>query len=205
MSEIVKYGSDVGGVVPGRNCGDCTLCCKVLKITELNKPQGAWCWHCKPGVGCKIYPERPQECRTFHCGYLTQARLGEEWKPNHSKMIVVAEDGNRITAHVDAQRPDAWKREPFYSQLKEWAAAAVPYGGQVEVGIGRRTYVILPDKDVDLGEVGDDELIVTEERATPTGIELNAYKIHKSDPRAQHLVQQGWASQTLAKVNNNGD
>lgn len=27
---------------PGRQCGDCTLCCKVMAIEELAKPASAW-------------------------------------------------------------------------------------------------------------------------------------------------------------------
>jgi hypothetical protein len=175
--------------VVGRSCGSCTLCCKVLKILELNKPQGAWCQHCKPGAGCKIYTERPLECRTFHCGYQTQAELGEEWKPDRSKIVLVVEpEANRITAHVDPQRPDAWTREPFHTQLRQWAAAAAPHRGQVIATVGRRAFMIFPDRDTDLGLVDDDELIVTTERKTPFGVELVASKIHKDDPRAQNLV-----------------
>jgi hypothetical protein len=175
--------------VVGRSCGSCTLCCKVLKILELNKPQGAWCQHCKPGAGCKIYTERPLECRTFECGYQTQAELGEEWKPDRSKIVLVVEpEANRITAHVDPQRPDAWMREPFHTQLRQWAAAATPHRGQVIATVGRRAFMIFPDRDTDLGLVDDDELIVTTERKTPFGVELVASKIHKDDPRAQNLV-----------------
>jgi hypothetical protein len=180
---------DSNPVVAGRRCGDCTLCCKVLKIVELNKPQGAWCQHCKPGKGCQIYSGRPHECQRFYCGYLLQENLGEEWKPNHSKIIIVTElNGNRISAHVDPQRPDAWKREPFYNQLKQWAKAVLPSRGQVVACVGRHAYMIFPDRDVDLGLVGDDELIVTRERSTPSGTMLDAYKIHKDDPRARTLV-----------------
>jgi hypothetical protein len=181
-------------IVVGRSCGTCTLCCKILAITELKKPQGVWCSHCKPGRGCLIYSDRPTECRTFHCGYLTQVELGDEWKPDHSKIVLVAElDGNRIAAHVDPQRPDAWRREPYYSTFKEWAESAVPYRGQIVACVGRHMYMIFPDRDVDLGIVSDDQLIVTGERTTSHGIVLEAFKISKDDPRAKTLVPQHWA------------
>ena len=39
---------------------------------------------------------------------------------DRSKIILVAEPGaNRITARVDPQRPDAWTREPFHTQLRQ--------------------------------------------------------------------------------------
>jgi hypothetical protein len=75
------------------------------------------------------------------------AELGEEWKPDHSKIVLVAElEGNRIAAHVDPQRPDAWRREPYYSRFKEWAESAVPYRGQVVACIGRHMHMIFPEE-----------------------------------------------------------
>ena len=71
----------------GRECGDCSLCCKVLDIDALNKPAGKWCQHCRPGDGgCSIYQTRPATCRDFACGWLVIARLGEEWKPSRARM-----------------------------------------------------------------------------------------------------------------------
>ena len=63
--------------------------------------------------------------------------------------------------------------------------------------MGRNAHMIFPDRDVDLGIVGDDELIITGERRTPSGVRLEAYKMHKDDPRAQSLAPQQWASETL--------
>jgi hypothetical protein len=131
--------------------------------------------------------------------------LGDEWKPSHCKIVLVAElDGNRIAAHVDPQRPDAWRREPYYSQLKQWAEMAAPHRGQVVACIGRRMYMILPDREVDLGIVGEDELIITGERTTPFGVRLEAFKIHKDDPRAQKLARQHWAQVSRATAKDDG-
>jgi hypothetical protein len=174
-------------IIPGRACGTCTLCCKVLKVKGLNKEKGQWCTHCSVGKGCKIYVERPAACRDFYCGYLTQPELTEAWKPQHSKLVLVAEE-NRLAAHMDSSFPNRWRDEPFYSQLKRWAFLAAPSMGQVVVVIGKRVIVILPAEDVDLGAVEDDELIFTRESATPTGPKLRAFKIHRDDPLARHLV-----------------
>jgi len=180
--------NDANPVTPARSCGTCTLCCKVLEIAELGKPKGAWCKNCRPGSGCIIYPDRPQECRTFHCGYLTNPDLGEEWRPSHSKIVVMRErEGHRIIAHVDPQRPDAWKRQPYHMELRRWASISTD---QVVVCIGRRTYMIFPDRDVDLGILGDDDRIVSVEQLTPLGVRLEAYKVHKDDPRVRGLAEQ---------------
>ena len=54
---------------------------------------------------------------------------------------------------------------------------------------GRRVHVIFPDRDVDLGIVGEDEIVVTGESATAGTSRLEAFKIHRDDPRAQKLVR----------------
>jgi hypothetical protein len=157
-----------------------------MRIEALAKPAGSWCGNCKPGAGCTIYPDRPQECRDFICGYLMNAELGDEWKPNHCKIVLVSEhDGNRIVAQVDPQRPDAWRRDPYYRHLKKWAARSLPFRGQVIAAVGRRMYMIFPDRDVDLGVFGLDEFIVVEEVQTPVGVRLEARKVDKNDPRAR--------------------
>ena len=72
--------SDAGDpvpLVPGRSCGECSLCCKLLRIEAFNKPVGTWCSHCAPGRGgCTIYETRPTECRDFYCAWLTTPALG---------------------------------------------------------------------------------------------------------------------------------
>jgi len=138
---------------PVRDCGGCTLCCKVIGVKALGKEMGLWCQHCAPKSGCAIYEARPDDCRNFDCGYLLEPSLGPEWEPSESKIVPLTElEGRRIVAHVDTQRPDAWKREPYYSTLKIWARDNAGVGGQIVVSIGQRR--ILPDRDVELPAAG---------------------------------------------------
>jgi hypothetical protein len=168
---------------PVRSCDGCTLCCKVMSVYELEKPPAAWCIHCREGVGCSIYDSRPTECRQFFCGYLVLPELSEEWKPSRSRIIVTSEViGNRTTFHVDPGDPDAWRRQPFYAYMKQRAEGAASQQGRVLVIVGERAIMIFPDRDVDLGNVGDDELIVTGECQTPLGIAPEAYTMKRSDP-----------------------
>jgi hypothetical protein len=172
-----------------RGCDGCTLCCKVLAIDEIEKPAATWCPHCKPGIGCGIYADRPAACRDFVCGFLSQPDIGEEWRPSRSKMVLIAEpEFQRIAAHCDPQRPDAWRGEPYHSQLRQWAARAVATGGQVHACVRRHTYVILPDRDIDVGIVAEDELILTTKRPTPFGLMLDAVKLHRDDPRLREFT-----------------
>jgi hypothetical protein len=53
--------------IPGKACGDCSFCCKALEITQLAKPAGAWCEHCRAGGGCGVYATRPDICRDYEC------------------------------------------------------------------------------------------------------------------------------------------
>ena len=144
---------------PVRDCEGCTLCCKVMSVEVLDKPAGVWCKHCKIGHGCGIHQTRPDACRDFYCGYLTYpTELDESWRPVVSRLIVRLNPAARwIGIHVDPQRPDAWRQEPYYSKLKEWARRAPKSKLVVLVFIGRRTWAIYPDRDVDLGvaEKGD--------------------------------------------------
>ena len=178
--------------VPRRRCGSCTLCCKLLAVQEIQKPAWTLCTKCDEGQGCRIYDARPAQCRLFNCHFLTNSGLREQWRPSKSRIVVVvAADGMRIGAHVDPDRPGAWRREPFYSTLKEWArkAAQTPgLLGQVLVSIGKHTIVILPDRNVDVGSVEDDEVVITEALPGPSGLLLDAFKIKRDDPRAQHIL-----------------
>lgn len=168
--------------VSGRDCGTCTLCCKVLGVTDLNKPRDQWCPHCEVGRGCRIYETRPEGCRQFFCGFLVDPRLSEAWRSSDSKIVLLVEgEGKRIIAYVDADRPGAWRREPFYATLKRWSAAMLRHGGTVAVTIGRKRIVVLPDRDVDLGILGEDEVIATKERRTATGVTYDVVKLKRSE------------------------
>ena len=108
------------------------------------------------------------------------------WRPSNSKIVLAADaDHNRIVAHVDPDRPRAWLKDPFYKTLKEWSIAAMPQDGQVLVCIGRKMIVILPNKDVHLGIVADDEVIVTKQTLMDGRIVYDAFKMKRDDPSAR--------------------
>jgi hypothetical protein len=154
------------------------MCCRILGIDEIDKPQGAACPHCLSGKGCAIYATRPGECRDFYCGWLTLPMCDAKWYPADCKMVVFpAPEGTRLSIHVDPGRPDAWRREPFYSEIKSWARHVAGRDFQVLVCIGKRTFAILPDEDVDLGVVELDERVVYEREDDAGRTVLRARKI----------------------------
>ena len=94
--------------VKGRSCGGCTMCCKVMEITELAKPVGKWCPHCDIGKGCKIYSSRPEECRTFMCAWLVDERFSDVWKLDRSKIVITTgQEGNSVEFRCDPDSPTA--------------------------------------------------------------------------------------------------
>ena len=163
---------------PGRACGTCTLCCKVFDVPALEKPAGQWCRHCKPGRGCGIHETRPAHCRSFHCLWMTEGWIGPEWKPERSKMVLTIDPGTRfLLVQVDPGNAAAWKREPYYGQLKRWAAASIPQKRHVVVFLNKSATVILPDRDVPLGHIAPDDRIVARERMTATGVTFEVEKV----------------------------
>ena len=148
-------------VVPGRACGTCTLCCKLIAVTDLEKPPGEWCPHCVRGEGCGIYETRPAECRTFFCHWMLEKGLTADWKPEKAKFALVTSADGHMTAFVDPGFPGAWRKSPYFETLKRWslegARAAPPR--IVTVRIGTRAIVVLPDREIDAGQVGPDDAL----------------------------------------------
>src|SRR5262249_15998523 len=135
----------------GRTCAGCTLCCKILGISALDKPAAQWCPHCAVGEGCGIYETRPQECRAFHCSYLLDASLSKDWAPKRSRFMV-PRDKNRLVIHPDPARTDAWRKAPFYQTIRNWGAALTARGVQVfVVENGGEVTMILPQGEKKLG------------------------------------------------------
>ncbi len=180
--------SNPNKVAPGRECGACTLCCKLMAIEALNKPKGEECPNCIPNVACRIYDTRPGECRSYYCEFLKQGNLPDYWHPRLCHIVLTFDRSrNRLSAYVDPVAEQAWRQEPHYSDLKQWAAGMAGQRGQVVVKIGPRAVVILPDRHVDLGIVAADEVIVTAEKQTPDGLVLDALKMKLDDPRIADL------------------
>jgi hypothetical protein len=152
-----------------RQCGDCSLCCKVLGIPELEKPKDSWCPNFLAGTGCRIYADRPPSCRNFVCRWLSDPDMGPEWKPSNCKMVVDSKP-SLFVVHVDPAVAQPWRAEPYFSVLKRLSAQGLGKGTIVLVIERRRSIVILPDREVDLGIIGPDARIAMERVKTSQGL-----------------------------------
>ena len=134
-----------------RQCGDCSMCCKVMRVEEISKPEHQWWQHARPGIGCAIYETRPAKCRVFRCGWLV-LDMRPHWKPTKCKMVLVRRrdrqsGGRELIVQPDRNYPNAWRRSPYYEELKAQC-------GQIRIQIivsDRCNVMMCPDQDVYFG------------------------------------------------------
>jgi hypothetical protein len=130
------------------------MCCKVYNVPEIDKPAGKWCTHCKPGKGCTIHDALPSQCAAFNCLWRIEKELPPHWKPDQAKMVVSIDPAsNYIIVQVDPSSPTAWRRQPYYDQLRLWAKRNLHLGMYVIVGVNLEATLVLPDQDVPLGRM----------------------------------------------------
>lgn len=175
--------------VPGRACGSCTLCCKTVAVAELAKPAGTWCPNCQRSKGCAIYESRPAGCRDFYCEWLLSEDLGPEWKPDRAKFTLIVTAAGHLTACIDPGFPSAWRQPPYYQNLLRWAREQADDPSSswpaVDVWIGQRCIVILPDGETDLGIVAGEEAIRIDRTVTAGGTAYTARKFAVPPPDIQ--------------------
>ncbi|HTP83961.1 MAG TPA: hypothetical protein VMQ11_13510 [Alphaproteobacteria bacterium] len=166
-----------------RDCAGCTLCCRLLAVDSLAKPALADCIHCTTEVGCQIYGQRPQDCRDYLCGYLRVAEVGEHWDPRRSKMVIqISDDPAKIIVHVDPKHSELWRTDPYYSDLKAWAVLALEHEARVYVVVQTATTIILPDRHVELGVLGDGDSIDLVSVPGPEGMRRFVYAKKTGEP-----------------------
>ena len=121
-----------------RDCGGCTMCCKLIGVPAMEKPPGQWCSECEIAVGCKIHETRPQMCRDFLCAW-AQGIAPLNAKPDRTRVVLSwTLDGKYPVAYVYPERPDAWKKEPLGSWLDNMATIL----GRVFIVCGNKRYFL---------------------------------------------------------------
>lgn len=139
-------------IIPGRECGSCSLCCKVYNIAELGKDIGKWCKHCKPGKGCMIHDHVPSQCARFECLWRTEEKLPPHWKPDRARMVLTINPITRyIYVQVDAGAASAWLKQPYHGELRQWARNNLQKGIFVILFVNYEATLIMPDQDIPIG------------------------------------------------------
>lgn len=104
--------------IPGKACGSCSFCCKVLEIAELGKAAGAWCTHCASGGGCSIYAARPGICRAYECLWKGDRGMSARLRPDRVGTLFMEDpDTHRYQAVSDPARPLAWRHPLVFAHL----------------------------------------------------------------------------------------
>ncbi len=99
---------------PPRSCGECSACCTVLGVRDLEppKPDYVACSDCRPGGGCSRYTTRPPTCEGYQCLWLTGA-LGDDESTRPDRLGLVFDvydtpaDGGEPGIYARAVWPDA--------------------------------------------------------------------------------------------------
>lgn len=117
-----------------RTCGDCTLCCKILSVLDLEKPPMTWCEHCDIGKGCRIYDQRPESCQAFNCMWLINEWMPDEMRPDRCKIVFESLYGTKvILAMLNEGADNAHERQPVAALIEHLVArlghsvVVVPY------------------------------------------------------------------------------
>lgn len=92
-----------------KDCGPCSLCCKLLRVPIMDAPEGHWCKHASQcGEGCAIHAERPNFCKTFNCLWKQSPVLGPELRPDTCGIVFEAFFTDRIVIAM-CDSADLWK------------------------------------------------------------------------------------------------
>lgn len=139
-----------------RECGSCSLCCKVLDVPAVYKPAGQWCKHFATGTGCNIHQLRPKACRTFSCVWLAENWLGDEWRPTACKFVMAYEyDGGALVVYPDPGALNSWRAEPFHTALRAIAEKHLTENRLVIISEPKRRFVLTPDQEIPVGKPQD--------------------------------------------------
>ena len=157
------------------------MCCKVFRIPEIGKPEGRWCGHCDVGSGCRIYDERPEQCRSFECLWLQDATLQADWRPSVSKLVLsIYPATGFVYVQVDPGMPLAWRKEPYLSRLREMAERLLKERRHVLVFVNHSATLIMPTGPVPIGPMSPEDGFMVRETFTAAGIGYVAERVARS-------------------------
>jgi hypothetical protein len=130
-------------------CGDCTECCTVLAISELDKPVWKECMYQvrtvdktipqkdRLSIGCSIYNTKPAECSVYWC-FFSGGMFGRDikYRPDKLGLIVDFRGAEESTAdRLPIQFLQVWESRPN--------ALKTPRAKEVIDSLGKKFPIVL--------------------------------------------------------------
>lgn len=93
----------------------------------------------------------------------------------------------RVDIQVDPMRADAWRAPPYYQQIKRIAENALRGDGYLIVWQGEDAIAVLPDREVKLGRVTS-EVVVVKRSQAENGVRYDVALMEPDDPRRTEML-----------------
>jgi hypothetical protein len=134
-----------------RRCGECTLCCKLLPVGEIDKPGSTLCKF-QRSSGCRIHskPNYPHSCRVWFCGWMQDDQMSLP-RPDRAHYVIDTSpdfatiNGANvpvISIWIDEHHPHAWRNQALF----DWLLARWRTRGQLAVArsSAREATILIP-------------------------------------------------------------
>jgi hypothetical protein len=123
-----------------RECGECSLCCTVLRVDELDKLGGVTCEHVLAHGGCRIHPTRPGICRGYRCLWL-RGGLELDDRPDRLGAVVdILTEGHTTRLSIQEAHAGAFDASPRLHEIVD------RYRGSMPVRLVEAGNVMDPDR-----------------------------------------------------------
>jgi hypothetical protein len=102
-------------------CGECTVCCTLSVVKELNKKAGEACKYCISN-SCSIYGNHPQECKDFECAYIESGTSNISLRPDKcdvmffkktDRIFVGTVVPNKSVSNIARDQIEAFKKQGY--------------------------------------------------------------------------------------------
>jgi hypothetical protein len=109
-----------------RSCGECSLCCRVLRVDAIGKLGGEDCAHRSETRGCGIYAERPAVCRDYRCLWLSGGLRDDDRPDRLGAVIDLARPGAGPILLIREALPGAFDRSTRLQEIAAEFRGSVP-------------------------------------------------------------------------------
>jgi hypothetical protein len=101
---------------------------------------------------------------------MTDANVPDVWKPERSRIVLTIFPANGfLYAQVDPGSPQAWRKEPYYGDLRRMAKRLNAQNRHVIVFVGDVATLIMPNEAVSLGKMSAEDNFHVEPAFGPKG------------------------------------